>query len=463
MRQLKALCDPHNLLNPGVILNPDPEAHLANLKKMPVVEPEVDKCIECGYCEPKCPSRDLTLTPRQRIVVRREMQRLKDSGTSNAAYDALNRDFPYMALDTCAVDGLCATACPVDIDTGQLTKHFRRIRHSQLANQLALGLARNMQWVERGARIALWAGHTVQAVFGPALMRHVTRLLSQGTRALLDEPFWQWSAEMPYPRRGALPVQAKQNPDAVYFPACISRIMGALPGEPQETSAMQAFMNLAQRAGVQFHLPPDVVGNCCGVPFSSKGFEQAHQASVNRTVENLYRWSSEGKLPIVLDTSPCTYGLKSTRTYLSAENQARFDKLRILDSVEYAHDVLLPRLQIYRKVDSVALHPVCSATKMAIVPKLIALAKACSSTVVVPRDAGCCAFAGDRGFLFPELTASATLAEASQATECDHDGYFSSSRTCEIGMTRATGKVYRSYLHLLDYASRPEECARHAS
>jgi len=92
---------------------------------------------------------------------------------------------------------------------------------------------------------------------------------------------------------------------------------------------------------------------------------------------------------------------------------------------------------------------------MAIAPKLVKISNACAENVTVPRDAGCCAFAGDRGFLFEELTASAARTEAQQATAEGHDGYFSSSRTCEIGMTRATGKVYRSYLHLLDYASRP--------
>ena len=218
---------------------------------------------------------------------------------------------------------------------------------------------------------------------------------------------------------------------------------------------MQALLNVADRAGVRLCVPNDIAGNCCGVPFSSKGFEAAHHASVDRTVENFYRWSNCGELTIVVDTSPCTHGLKTARPYLKPENQARFDRLTILDSIEFAHDALLPRLTIRRKVHSVALHPVCSATKMSIVQKLVNLSSACSETVLVPQDAGCCAFAGDRGFLFPELTASATGAEAAQATAADHDGYYSSSRTCEIGMTRATGKVFQSYLHLLDYASRP--------
>jgi D-lactate dehydrogenase len=454
MQQLKTLADPDHLLNPGVILNANPEAHLADLKKMPVVEAEVDKCIECGYCEPKCPSRDLTLTPRQRIVVRREMQRLKDSGASSAAQNDLGADFPYMALDTCAVDGLCATACPVNIDTGTLTKRFRSLGHTAFANRVAMILARKFRFVEALSRLALVAGHLVQKVCGLAIMRGITQLLDKATRAIIDEPFWQWSAQMPRARRGALPVHTPTEADAVYFPACISRIMGALPGEQQQITVMQALLNIADRAGVKMYVPEDVVGNCCGVPFSSKGFEAAHSAAVNHTIESFFRWSREGKLPIVVDTSPCTYGLKTARPHLRPENQARFDALTILDSVEFAHDQLLHRLPIHRKVPSVALHPVCSAVKMGITSKLVRISNACSDSVCVPPDAGCCAFAGDRGFLFPELTASATDVEARQVREEDHEGYYSSSRTCEIGMTRATGKVYQSYLHLLEYASR---------
>lgn len=455
MQRLKVLADPENLLNPGVIINPDPAAHMADLKRMPVVEAEIDKCIECGYCEPKCPSRDLTLTPRQRIVVRREMQRLKDEGDSRATYDALNRDFPYMALDTCAVDGLCATACPVNIDTGKLTKRFRQLRHTVLANRIADLLAKNVSLMELGARFALGAGHTVQNVFGLGFMRRVTRFLDKASRTIMDEAFWQWCAEMPRPRRGALPMRPHQDAEAVYFPACISRIMGALPGEQQATTVMQALLNIADRAGVKLYVPGDIAGNCCGVPFSSKGFEAAHDTAINHTIDSFFRWSSGGRLPIVVDTSPCTYGIKTARAHLTPDNQAKFDKLTILDSIEFAHDRLLPQLLILRKVHSVALHPVCSAEKMAITKKLIQICDACSETVLVPSDAGCCAFAGDRGFLFPELTASAASFEAAQARAEEHDGYYSSSRTCEIGMTRASGKVYQSYLHLLNYVSSP--------
>lgn len=460
MCELKALVDAGSLLNPGVILNSDSRAHLANLKRMPVVEEVVDKCIECGACEHSCPSRDLTLTPRQRIVVRREMQRLKDRGELAGRYEDLERDFPYMVLDTCAVDGLCATDCPVGIDTGKLTKRFRSLRHSSTANNIAALIAKNFALAEIGGRVAMASGHIVQSIFGLKVMTGITAVLNKATKSLMDEAFWQWSAQMPRARRGALPSRAADGAEAVYWPACISRIMGALPGESQEMSVMQALLNLADRAGVKLYVPREITGKCCGVPFSSKGFEAAHDIAVNRTVASFYDWSSGGQIPILVDTSPCTYGLKTARPYLTPENQFKFDKLTILDSVEFVHDRLLPKLTILRKAQSVVLHPVCSATKMSIVPKLTEIAQACSDTVTIPQDAGCCAFAGDRGFLFPELTASATKAEAAEVLLAEHDGCYSSSRTCEIGMTRATGKIYRSYLHLLEQATKAESQAR---
>jgi D-lactate dehydrogenase len=176
---------------------------------------------------------------------------------------------------------------------------------------------------------------------------------------------------------------------------------------------------------------------------------------VNHIVESFYRWTDSGVLPIVVDTSPCTYGIKTCRAQLTPNNREKFDKLRILDAAEFACDTILPRLPIRRQLSSVALHPVCSATKMGITQKLVTIAHSCSQEVLVPQEAGCCAFAGDRGFLHPELTASATASEVAELESQRHDGYFSSSRTCEIGMTRATGRTYRSYLHLLDEASRP--------
>ena len=450
MAKLKALVDPWSLLNPGVIINDDPKGHLADLKPMPGVEEEVDKCIECGYCEPKCPSRELTLTPRQRIVVRREIARLEACRENPALLASLQEAFPYMALETCAADGLCATACPVGIDTGQLTKRFRRASHSRRAQKLALSVARNFASVEPVMRLALRAGHTVQALFGASAMPFITRALKTFGSSHL------WSPEMPKAAKAPLPSTNLEGAAAIYFPACISRMMGHLPGEPTELSLVEALVKLADRAGTPVHIPFDVEGTCCGVPFSSKGFDEAHRYTINHAIEKFWEWSQQGRLPVVMDTSPCTYGVLSSRAYLTDDNQAKFDKLKIIDSTAFAYDVLLPRLQVRRKVGSVALHPVCSVTKMNLLPQLEGVAKACADKVVVPRDAGCCGFAGDRGFTHPELTASATKHEAREVKTQSFDGYFASSRTCEVGMTRSTGQVYRSFLYLLEETTRPE-------
>jgi D-lactate dehydrogenase len=372
------------------------------------------------------------------------MARLKAAGSHPELLAELEADFPYMALDTCAVDGLCATACPVSIDTGQLTKHLRQLRHSPTAHARAGWAAEHFQLVENMARWGLRLGHFAQAVLGVG----VTRWLSRKLTGLA------WTRDVPHSRRARLPHTEKAMAQAVYFPSCISRVMGRLPGEDKDMSPAEALLLLADRAGVPVYVPEDAAGVCCGVPFSSKGFDQAHRFAINRAIESFWRWSERGRLPVVLDTSPCAYGLLHSRPSLTPENQRRFDKMRILDSIVFVHDQFLPKLAVIAKAEAVVLHPVCSVSKMGIGDKLEAIARACAERVVIPASAGCCGFAGDRGFLFPELTESATRLEAAEIQGSEFDGYFSSSRTCEIGMTRATGHVYRSFVHLLERATR---------
>jgi D-lactate dehydrogenase len=257
---------------------------------------------------------------------------------------------------------------------------------------------------------------------------------------------------MPAPGRWALPSTRPDGAVAVYFPSCVSRTMGYTPGESR--SLAEVFVTVAERAGQRVWIPPDVAGHCCGVPFASKGYAEAHRAMLTRTGARFWDWSDGGRLPIVIDTSPCTYGLQTCRTQLPPELQERFDRLTILDSIEFVAASMLPRLEIQRRRRLVALHPVCSLTKLDLTTQLERIAQACSEEVFTPLSFGCCGFAGDRGWLFPELTSSATAPEAAEVRAQPADGHYSSSRTCEIAMTRATGRVYRSYLFLLEWASR---------
>jgi D-lactate dehydrogenase len=450
MRRLKALADPEGLLNPGVILNADPRVHLANLKPLPSIDPEVDKCIECGYCEPRCPTREVTTTPRQRIVVRREMARLRETDPAGAWLASLEADFDWMVVDSCSADGLCATACPVSIDTGQLVKRLRLESHWPSANAWSARVAERFQEVEAVARMALRAGHLVQRVFGPRAVPSLTRFASR-----VLGPVAQWTPEMPRAARTERPVTTPHDAVAVYFPSCISRMMGALPGEPDDLSICDALVAVARRAGQPVHIPHDVAGTCCGVPFSSKGYDAGHRVAVNTAVERFWNWSDGGRLPVVVDTSPCTFGLRTCRASLTDENRMRFDRLRILDVVEFL-DTLLPSLPIRHRRGPVVLHPVCSATKMGLAPALERIAGACSERAVTPLDAGCCAMAGDRGLMYPEVAASATAREAAAVRAGGFDVGYSSSRTCELNLARATGITYRSVVFLVEEATRGE-------
>jgi D-lactate dehydrogenase len=442
MKEVKALVDPDGLLNPGVIINPDPRAHVTNLKSLPEVEDEVDRCIECGFCESHCPSRDLTLTPRQRIVVRREMKR---SGNTNGA---LRDAYEYDALDTCATDGLCAVACPVRIDTGQLTKRLRASGHSAMAHRTAAWTARHFRATGTLVRTSLAAGRRINTLAGRDVMGALTRRARSLTRRSLPA----WIEPMPG-AASSLPVTDPAHAAAVYFPSCVTRTLGESEGANGAGSTAALFVAVAGRAGLPLHIPADTDRHCCGQPYSSKGFPDAHAIAINDTVAGLWEASRHGEIPIVVDTSPCTYSLRS-REGLTPENRDRAARLRILDGVEFFATEVLPKLTIHRRTTSVTLHPVCSLVKMGLAPQLTTIASACSDRVFIPPSTGCCGFAGDRGWLLPELTAAATASAAVEVKATAADGWYSSSRTCEIGMARATGKPYRSWIHLLDWATR---------
>ena len=450
MWRVKRLVDPDGVLGPGVVLNRDRDAHLQNLKTTPPTAEGVDACVECGFCEPVCPSRNLTTTPRQRIVLAREMVR---QGGRGPVFDALASDFGYDAVDTCATDSSCLMACPVGIDTGAFVKEFRKATHGPAASRRAVKVARNWDRVERLARAGLRAGGTLSGVIGDGGVRDLTRAArSVGGEDLVPE----WGEAMPKAAPAKLPATERSAAVAVYLPACINRIFGRSNLGPEGMTVPEAMVAVSGRAGRPVWIPDDVAGTCCSTPFSSKGFADAHSFKANQTVERLWEWTGGGRLPVVMDATSCTLGLKDPgEGVLDEVNAEHHGSIEVIDSVEWVLDHLLPRLEVTNPIDSVAIHPTCSGSRLGLDWTLERAVSKITDEVVVAADAKCCGFAGDRGMLHPELTESATEAEAAELLDRPTARAASTNRTCEIGMERATGRHWDSVVALVEEATRP--------
>ena len=439
MRRLKGLFDPKGILNPGVILNDDPKAYLKDLKPLPHADPLVDKCIECGFCEPKCPSRPVTSTPRQRITVQREIARLGRTGEDPARRERLIADFVYLGEQTCATDGLCATACPVSIDTGEYVKNLRAAGWSEKARTKARQIADDFAGTATWARRGLGVADAAHAVLGTRLLTAVSR----GARNVLGEWLPQWNEAMPRPapRNPFADVQRGKGRQVVYFPSCIARTMGPARGDDDGRAVFEATLSLLEKADYDVIFPKAIDSLCCGLAFDSKGFRDVADAKLEELERALDAASDGGRIPILCDTSPCLFRMRKKMD----------PKLLLLEPAEFIHDHLMDKLAFRKLPGKVAVHVTCSSTKMGVGPKLEAVTRACAEQVVLPARVGCCGFAGDRGFNFPELNAAALSELAAGVKGCTEG--VSNSRTCEIGLQLHAGIPYRSVVFLADRAA----------
>lgn len=436
MKQVKAMCDPAGTLNPGTLLSEDPQAHMHDLKKMPPVDNFIDRCVECGYCEPTCPSADLTTTPRRRIALLRAEQELPPEQA-----DEIRKDYGYEAVDTCAVDSLCYIACPVRIDTGVFMKRFRAARHAAPVKKAMVAAAENWGPIVTGLRGAL---NVVDKVPSP-VMTGVTKVargvLPQDVIPLVGKDLPAGGPQRPAPARTA-------QDDFVYFASCMGELFSPVEHGP-EHGAAAAFEKLVARAGQHARIPKDLRGLCCGTVWVSKGFVDGADAMADRVYESLWEATEGGRLPVVCDAASCTHGLVGLADHLNGERAANWAKVTVMDTTTWVAKNVLDKVQFASKAGSVVIHPTCSMIHLACVGDAVACAEAVSDDVTVPVNAGCCGFAGDRGLLHPELTASATKREAAEVNQRYYDEYVSANRTCEMGMTRATGHDYRHVLEVL--------------
>jgi D-lactate dehydrogenase len=288
MLKIKKLFDPTNILNPGVLINDDNKVHIKNLKPTPVVNPIIDKCIDCGFCEDVCPSKNLTLTPRQRITVWREISKLKETDQDYSRLQELEKSFDYYGEKTCATDGLCELACPVDIDTGKLIKQIRAGQITETEQKFAKWIANNLNIVTTVAKYGLNFTGFFQSLFGESVMESI----ANGLRDITGKKFPAWNTAMPTGADFREVIVRKNKDTVVYFPSCISRTMGNSKNSSVKENQTDVMQRLLVKAGYNIVYPNNLNSLCCGMPFASKGFVELANYKADELTKELMKISN---------------------------------------------------------------------------------------------------------------------------------------------------------------------------
>ena len=456
MKRIKAIFDPQNILNPGVIFNEDPECCFKNFKSLPLLKladgaPEetvsayakINKCIECGFCEVNCVSCGFTMSSRTRIVLQREIERLRQTGENPQLLAKLQKQYSYPGEQTCAGDGLCSMSCPMGINVGDLTHEIRRQNHSKTAERVGEMVADNFHGVKTALRGVLNIADFGQTVLGGKVMGAVSKGLHAVGLTL-------WRASMPKAYNAAKKaIPTTDSPDkVVYFPSCLNQTMGTDKASKGMKPLAEEMVELMQKAGYQVIFPKDMDSLCCGTIWESKGLPEIAVKKTRQLEEALWEASEYGKWPVICDQSPCLHRMKQHIT-----------KVQLYESAEFIWKFLRDRLTFTQTDTPVALHLTCSTKLMKIDRIVHDLACLCSSNVLVPQGVGCCGFAGDKGMTHPELNAYALRKLRSQIQERGIEVGYSNSRTCEIGLQTNSGIPYRSIVYLVNNctSSRAED------
>ena len=484
MKELKEIFDPDGLLNQGVIFNDDPDCFIKCLKPLPVLDYDFDsvpdgghylmdpalstaketveqvkranKCIECGFCEVNCMSCGLTLSSRMRIAVQREIRYLTKTGENPERLATLKKQYKYYGDQTCATDGLCSTSCPMKINTGELTHLIRQMDMNQSPTGYKLGefAANHMAGIKSGLRLVLDVAHLGHITLGPSLMTSVARGMNKMGMPL-------WTTAMPKKHRQpkktdltqfiidrSLPHNQPTNDNplkVVYFPSCINQTMGQSKHGGKIHDLVDEVIQLMAKAGYEVIFPEGMERMCCGQIWESKGMLDIADRKSAELEAALWKASEEGKYPVLCAQSPCLHRMRKV-----------MHKMHLYEPAEFIMKYLVPRLDFHPTDRHIALHITCSTRQMGVADDLINLAKMCSNNVFLPEGVGCCGFAGDRGFTFPELNKYG-LRKLRPQIEANHiEVGYSNSRTCEIGLETNTGIPYMSIVYLVNECTTPK-------
>ncbi len=448
MRELKEIFDPHDLLNPGVIFNDDPECFIKHFKPLPEIKMQgldesipINKCIECGFCEVNCVTCGFTLSSRQRIVIQREISHLRETGHDPERLAMLLKQYRYQGDQTCAGDGLCATSCPMDINVADLTHLVRQqaLPQGSIGYRTGNFAARHFAGIKSGLRLVLDTARLGHNVLGSQAMNGIAGAMHKAGLPL-------WTPAMPgsarQPRAGRV---GEGDLKVVYFPSCINQTMGLSKGAPVKNTLVDEMVQLCNKAGYEVIFPEGLEKMCCGTIWESKGMLDIADRKTAELDEALWQASEHGKYPVVCDQSPCLHRMRKC-----------IKRLHLYEPVEFIWDYLRDRLEFTPIDRHVALHFTCSTREMGLVDKMTSLARLCSNNVFLPEGVGCCGFAGDRGWTYPEVNRWALRKLRRQLEANRIEMGYSNSRTCEVGLQTNGGIPYQSIVYLVNETAKPK-------
>ena len=432
MKAVKTLFDPEGIINPGVIFNDDPDCYVKCIKPMPLTNPKVDRCIECGFCEVNCLTCGFTLSSRQRIIIQREISRLRASDAKSQRLLHLQKSFKYLGNATCAGDGLCSTSCPMRINVGEMIHDLREtaLPKGSVGYKVGDFVAGHFSAVKASLRPALSVAHCAHSVLGDKAVDVMGRALHR-----VGVPLW--SSSFPcayYPHELA---KTESELKVVYFPSCINQTMGKSKGV--DMPLIDKTVALLQKAGYEVVFPKDMKNLCCGTIWESKGMPDIADRKSKELEDALYEASQQGRYPVLCDQSPCLHRMRNV-----------MKRVKLYEPVEFIYEFVAPRLKFNPIDEPIAIHLTCSSRHMKLENKFIALAGMCSSRVIIPEEVGCCGFAGDKGFTKPEVNRYALRKLRPQLEKAGVRRGFSNSRTCEIGLSVNAGIPYHSIVYLVD-------------
>lgn len=446
MRRVKNILDPKGILNPGVIFNDDPECYIKGMKPLPITNSHVNKCIECGFCEVNCVSCGFTLSARQRIVVQREISRLRETGEDPERLHSLEKGFRYLGNQTCAGDGLCSTSCPMTINTADMIHDLRQetLPPDSFGYKVGKTAAEKLSTVEGTLRPLLNLADFGHLVLGDK----ATAAVGKGLH-VLGMPLW--TPSLPKGTKKQKPEQNHLPRKVVYFPSCINQTFGASREKGVKVpDLITVLTELCNKAGYEVIYPEGMKHLCCGLTWESKGMPDIADRKLEELEEALKKASDNGRWPVMCDQSPCLHRMRD-----------HIHDMKLYEPAEFISKYLVDYLDFKPTDEPVAVHVTCSSRRMGLADTIIGLARKCSSNVIVPSEVGCCGFAGDKGFTHPELNRWALRKLRPQIERNGVKHGYSNSRTCEIGLTTNSGVPYKSIAYLVNEVTTPKSDKKH--